>query len=297
MVGDVITVLRVAIARPSSSLGLPMRDPLPQDGPTEQRGQSLRNKANGFVMSVVRRLLARRGYDVVGGNLIPPDYDPATIALFRAVQPYTLTSHERVFALRQAVTYIVRASIPGAIVECGVWRGGSMLAVARTLLELGDTSRELYLFDTFDTMPPPGSHDVDVFGHHASSYYEAALANPGYAYLPEDEVRALLVDTGYPEQRLHFVRGMVEETIPGNAPDRIALCRLDTDWYESTAHEMEHLYPRMAAGGVLLVDDYGHYQGAKLAVDEYLAAHHLDVLLNRIDFTGRLIVIPGVETD
>ena len=85
---------------------------------------------------------------------------------------------------------------------------------------------------------------------------------------------------------------MVEETIPDGAPEQIALCRLDTDWYESTIHEMEHLYPRMTPGGVLLIDDYGHFMGCKRAVDEYIEKNQRALLLNRIDFTGRLIVVP-----
>ena len=82
-------------------------------------------------------------------------------------------------------------------------------------------------------------------------------------------MRATVLSTGYPAERVHLVRGPVEETIPGAAPDALALLRLDTDWYASTRHELEHLYPRLATGGVLIVDDYGHWEGARRAVDEY----------------------------
>ena len=102
----------------------------------------------------------------------------------------------------------------------------------------------------------------------------------------------LLVGTGYPEQRLHFVPGLVEETIPAQVPEGISLLRLDTDYYASTKHELTHLYPRIAAGGVLLIDDYGHWAGCKKAVDEYLASRD-PVLLHRIDYTGRVTVVPG----
>jgi hypothetical protein len=88
---------------------------------------------------------------------------------------------------------------------------------------------------------------------------------------------------------------MVEETVPERAPERIGLLRLDTDWYESTRHELEHLYPRLVPGGVLIVDDYGHYEGARRAVDEYLDASREAVLLNRIDYTGRVAVKPSAE--
>jgi hypothetical protein len=254
---------------------------------------ALEMKIKRRVKSEVQKVLSSRGYQLLRDKDMPADYDQATIDLFWKVKPYTLTSHERVFALRQAVMYIISADIPGAIVECGVWRGGSMQVIAHTLLDLGVTDRELYLFDTFETMPPPGTHDVDVWGTHASETFDQALASPVFAYLPQDQIKAALVATGYPEEKMHFVKGMVEETIPDNAPGHIALCRLDTDWYESTAHEMEHLYPRITAGGVLLIDDYGHYMGSKRAVDEYIEKNGLTLLLNRIDFSGRLAIIPA----
>jgi hypothetical protein len=251
--------------------------------------------AKQYLGDAVRKALGRFGYELhrvtPDDDVFPVDYDEATKALYRAVKPYTLTSHERVNALRASVRYVVEAGVPGAVVECGVWRGGSMLAVARTLVELGAADRDLYLFDTFTTMPYPGEEDVDVAGRHAADFYDDAVAAPAFSYLPMDEVRRLLVATGYPDERLHFVPGMVEETIPDNLPDTIALCRLDTDWYESTRHEMEHMVWRIPEGGILLIDDYGHFMGAKKAVDEYVAAIGGGVLLNRIDFTGRLAVI------
>ena len=241
-----------------------------------------------------RAALRRLGYDIVQRDRpkpFPVDYDRATVDLFQEVEPFTLTSHERINALRSAVAYLIEANVGGAFVECGVWRGGSMLAVAKTLVAMGATDRDLYLFDTFTTMPPPGEQDVDVWGNRAADFYDEALAHPGFSYLPMERVRELLVGVGYPPDRLHFVPGMVEETIPEHAPAEIALCRLDTDWYGSTRHEMEHLFPRIGEGGVLLVDDYGQFMGAQQAVDEYLDAIGGGVLLNRIDFTGRLVVV------
>ena len=105
-----------------------------------------------------------------------------------------------------------------------------------------------------------------------------------------EEVRANLLSTGYPPERLHFVKGMVERTLPDAAPQQVALLRLDTDWYASTKHELEHLFPRIARNGVLIIDDYGHYVGARQAVDEYIEQHRLPLLLNRIDYTARLAV-------
>ena len=98
---------------------------------------------------------------------------------------------------------------------------------------------------------------------------------------------------GYPAERIHFVQGKVEETIPRVLPERIALLRLDTDWYESTRHELIHLYPKLCAGGVLVLDDYGHWQGSRKAVDEWMAQTGTRMLLNRVDYTGRIAVKVG----
>ena len=196
-------------------------------------------------------------------------------------------------ALREALRYVHAAQIPGAIVECGVWRGGSMMAAAMTLLELGSTDRHIYMYDTFTDMPLPDERDVHVTGFSWPDRFDDPAKDPTYRYLPFDRVKQLIRDTGYPRDRLHFIQGMVEETIPDLAPEQIALCRLDTDWYRSTAHEMEHLYRRIAPGGVLIVDDYGEFLGAQRAVDEYLVADGRPVLMHRVDMSCRMIVAPG----
>ena len=112
-------------------------------------------------------------------------------------------------------------------------------------------------------------------------------------YVRAADVREALRSTGYPTERVHLVEGRVEETLPAAAPDPIALLRLDTDWYRSTKHELEHLYPRISPGGVVIIDDYGHYEGVRRAVDEYLESSGEALLLNRIDYTARVGVKRG----
>jgi hypothetical protein len=102
-----------------------------------------------------------------------------------------------------------------------------------------------------------------------------------------------MASTGIDAGRLHFVKGPVEETIPASVPERIALLRLDTDWYESTRHELIHLFPRLAAGGVLIVDDYGHWRGCRRATDEYFEQTGVHILLHRVDYTGVIGVKPA----
>jgi O-methyltransferase len=170
--------------------------------------------------------------------------------------------------------------------------------MALTLQDLGVDSRDLHLYDTFEGMTAPTEHDVSPIDRPAQEDWEAAQARGERAYaglfneelFSFDQVRSAILSTGYPEARIHFVKGPVEETLPENAPERIALLRLDTDWYESTRHELEHLYPRLADGGVLIIDDYGHWEGARRAVEEYFGSHGSPLLLNRIDYTGRIAI-------
>jgi len=225
---------------------------------------------------------------------LPRDFESADIETWHAVSPFTMTSPERVFALRSAVRYVVQNGIPGDIVECGVWKGGSMMAVARTLLELNDTSRTLHLFDTFEGMPPPTAADIDYAGEEAQARLHRSEKDANvWAIAQLEQVKRAVLGVGYDAGKVRFVQGRVEDTIPGEAPSTISLLRLDTDWYESTKHELTHLFPRLSAGGVLIIDDYGHWQGARRATDEYFAENRIKLLLNRIDYTGRIGVKLG----
>jgi hypothetical protein len=219
----------------------------------------------------------------------PSDFSRAEVEVIQQVRPWTMTSAERLYALIQAVRYVTANSIEGSIVECGVWKGGSMAAVARTLLANRETNRDLYLFDTFEGMSEPTSRDVDYAGKTAT---EVLQEDEGFkcGNAPLQIVRTVLQDTGYPTDRIHFIAGKVEDTIPANAPATISLLRLDTDWYESTKHELVHLFPRLSRHGVVIIDDYGHWKGSRQACDEYFAENRISVLLNRIDYTGRMAV-------
>jgi O-methyltransferase len=211
--------------------------------------------------------------------------------IYRAVENFTMTSLERVVALIRATLYIVENSVQGDFVECGVWRGGSMMAVAHTLIRMEDTSRQLYLYDTFAGMPPPTERDKRYDGTPASEMLGEVEKNTGiWCYADKREVMHNLLSTGYPETNIHLVEGNVEETIPQTLPAQICLLRLDTDWYESTRHELIHLYPRIVKHGVLIIDDYGHWQGAQEATDEYFDQIGSKPFLCNMDYTGRIAI-------
>jgi O-methyltransferase len=219
------------------------------------------------------------------------DLTEADREIVSRVNPYTMTSMARRASLLGAVDHIVRRRIAGDIVECGVWRGGSMMAVALALIARGDTSRHLFLYDTFEGMSEPTEDDRSVSGESAKAQMARTPRGQGvWCQAGLDDVRTNLGSTGYPLERIHFIQGKVEDTVPQTVPQRIALLRLDTDWYESTRHELAHLYPLLAPHGILIVDDYGHWQGAKRAVDEYFAHSAVPVYLHRVDYTARLVV-------
>jgi O-methyltransferase len=263
-----------------------------------------------MMKSLVQKLLGKAGYRLapLQSNPSPPPptgapaldavahadltHDPAFLRAWEACRAATLTSPERLHALHSAMRHVISRRLPGDIVECGVWRGGSMMLCARALAEAGDTSRELYLYDTYSGMSEPTDRDRDFAGTPADVLLSGQQAELFKCEAPLDLVRRNLQTTKYPENRIHFVQGKVEDTIPGVIPERIALLRLDTDWYESTRHELVHLYPRLVEGGVLIIDDYGHWQGPREAVDEYLAALENPPMLHRIDYSGRIAVKP-----
>lgn len=242
------------------------------------------------------KLLRKFGYDLVKQGKspqLPVDFDQEVIDIIRRVRHYTMTTAERISALVQAVKYVERAKIPGSVVECGVWRGGSMMAVAYTLKRLGECNRDMYLFDTFEGMTKPTDVDVSLAGQPASIQFEETRTINGgseWCHASIEDVRSNLLATGYESGRFKFIKGKVEETIPGYAPAQISILRLDTDWYESTRHELNHLFPRLSVGGVVIIDDYGHWQGARKAVDEYFERSDTPILLHRIDYSGRIAI-------
>jgi hypothetical protein len=219
--------------------------------------------------------------------------DPTDAAIMGAVLSKTMVGPDRLAAVIDAARYVVRHGIPGALVECGVWRGGCAMAMALAVIDESELvgvplDRDLWLYDTFTGMTAPTEVDLTHTGKTAAEVLARFAPGDPRLACGLDEVRANVELTDWPPERAHFVAGPVEDTLPGAAPERIALLRLDTDWYASTRHELEHLFPRLVSGGVLIIDDYGHWQGSRRAVDEYFAAHGVRMLLARTDYTGRM---------
>ncbi len=244
----------------------------------------------------LNKLMAKTGYQLTSTRV--DRFDPIIAAdkdflkIYDACKVYTMTSMLRCYALYQAVKYVIQNDISGDFVECGVWRGGSAMLIAMTAKSLGVTDRKIYLYDTFSGMSEPTAIDVSVENEEvkASERWskEERSDRNDWCYANVTDVRNNLKQTDYPSDRFVLIEGKVEDTIPSQSPETIPLLRLDTDWYESTRHELEHLYPRLLQYGVLIIDDYGSWAGAKKAVDEYFGKR--SPLLNRVDSSCRLVV-------
>ena len=160
---------------------------------------------------------------------------------------------------------------------------------ALTLISLNDLKKKIYLYDTFEGMPEPTDKDIDIHGVLYSKLWEKEKEILSVSL---DEVKQNMLSTGYPENNISLIKGMVEDTLPETAPDNISLLRLDTDFHDSTYHELVHLYPRLSPGGVLIIDDYGTWKGSRKATDAYIKESGTKILLQRIDVTGRMGIKP-----
>ena len=209
------------------------------------------------------------------------------LSIYRKVKDYTMTSDVRIKTLLDAVKHLTEKNIQGDFVECGVWKGGSIMAMIYKLLELNILDRKIWAFDTYEGMTEPGDDDIDFQNKTAKELMDQKIANI-LCISAYEETTTNILNTGYPHNMIQFVKGRVEETIPRSNVEQIALLRLDTDWYESTMAELNYFYPKLVKGGVLIIDDYGHWKGCKKAVDEYFHKINEPIHLDEIDYTGRV---------
>lgn len=248
------------------------------------------------MINILNKVFGRIGFQVLplekklASDLEGDDF---FLRAFTFCKNYTMTSPERLFALYSSVQYVIQNKIPGDFVECGVWKGGSSMMIAYILHELGIKDRTIWMFDTYDGMSEPEDVDKDYTGKSASSQLilaSKADSHSVWCYSSLEEVKKNMKSTGFSMDRVKFIQGKVEDTIPQFIPESISLLRLDTDWYTSTLHELIYLFPLLKEKGVLIIDDFGHWEGAKKAVLEYFQKNNLYPLISRIDDTGRIIL-------
>tara|TARA_Y100000768_G_C23970145_1_gene680087 strand:+ start:1239 stop:1997 length:759 start_codon:yes stop_codon:yes gene_type:complete len=201
---------------------------------------------------------------------------------------YSMTTKMRMWALTSSINYILNRNIQGDFVECGVWKGGNLILYS-LLNQKKNLNRKIYGYDTFEGMPLPGKYDFKFDGRSAVDlYHQRTKSKNGWCKSTLDEVEENIFKE-CPDNKINLIKGKVEETllIEKNIPQKISILRLDTDFYESTKIELEVLFPRLETGGVLIIDDYGNYKGARKAVDEYFKTKPF---LIYVDHTCRLLI-------
>ena len=198
---------------------------------------------------------------------------------YRTIRPYTMSGDARLRALYQAIEQVSERQIAGAVVECGTARGGSAALLGLALKSFNER-RPLWVFDTFEGMPPPTAADPD---------YDIAAAYTGSCRGDLADVTRLFERLDILENA-RLIQGRFEDTIPQSETGPIAVLHVDGDWYESVKVCLDHLYDRVSPGGIIQIDDYGHWEGARKAVDEFLAARHISGPLRYLDYTGRQLV-------
>lgn len=203
--------------------------------------------------------------------------------LYRLVKDITMCSNARLRGLHRAVKYVVAQGIQGDIVECGAARGGSAALMGLTLKRHGSGKRTLWVFDTFEGLPPPTAEDPD---------YEIAKLYTGTCLGTIDEVSASFRHLEIHRQT-RLVKGLFQDTLPAANIESIAVLHIDGDWHDSVKSCLENLYDKVSAGGVIQIDDYGCWSGARRAVDEFLAARSIFPKMTRLDYTGRQFVKYG----
>jgi O-methyltransferase len=188
----------------------------------------------------------------------------------------------RLAALYDAVSRVVANEVSGDLVECGVARGGSG-AIMAMAAEDARADRTLWLFDTFEGLPSPSRADPD---------YELALRYAGKCRGDLPDVQELFTRLGL-DRRVRYTKGRFRDTLPQSPVGAIAVLHLDCDWHDSVKECLENLYDRVAPGGVIQFDDYGHWLGARNAVDDFLRHRGITEQLRYVDYSARQLRKPG----
>lgn len=195
--------------------------------------------------------------------------------LTKKILPHTLVSPERIHSLYVLAQRIEEEEVPGDVIECGVYKGGTAALLARVATR-SKMDRTIWLFDSFQGMPPT----TDVDGNAANEWIGKLASSP-------DTVRHVLKRGGADLKRVRIVPGLFQETFKKVQIPRIALLNLDCDWYESVKLCVHKFYDSVVPGGFVSFDDYGYWPGCKLAVDEFFNERGLTYKLHEVDESAR----------
>jgi O-methyltransferase len=201
--------------------------------------------------------------------------------LIHRVKPYTAVFVPRLAALHRLSRDVQRRELRGDIVECGVYNGGSSALIASVCCTHSSARRHIWLFDSFEGLPPPTEKDGDK-----------AKACGWWCHGDLELVARVYEKLRIPWELVHIIKGWFHETFPQVEVGEIALLHIDADWYDSVKLCLERFYDHVSPGGYVVIDDYGHWEGCRHAVDEFLNGRGIDVPLTVVDYTGRYFQKP-----
>lgn len=252
-----------------------------------------------MLRTIIKLILNKFGYSIISNkdwmkkmeNLIVEASDEE-IGEFEKINKISLTSLPNKWSLIQSLKHVKNNNLPGDIVETGVFKGANLILI-NNFLKKFHIDKKIFAYDTYSGQSEPTDLDFDIKGTSMkkkfSDYKKKNLA-PVYCSL--DDVKNNIEKYSQNDlDQLIFIKGKVEDTLveEKNLPSKISLLRLDTDFYESVKISLEILYPRLVSGGVLIIDDYGHFKGAKIAVDNFFKDKK-NIWMHRVDYTCRLII-------
>jgi O-methyltransferase len=188
----------------------------------------------------------------------------------------TMLGPLRLDNLDACVRTVIEEEIPGDLIETGVWRGGASIFMRAALEAYGDADRVVWVADSFAGLPPP---DRAAFPEDAKG-----LLEEGMMAVPQAEVEANFRRYGLLDERVRFLPGYFRDTLPSAPVERLAILRMDGDMYESTFVALESLYPKVAPGGFVIVDDYGSYEQCRLAIEDFRSDYGIDEPLRATDW-------------
>ena len=253
-----------------------------------------------LIKNLIKKILSKFGYRIESldswynrqENFLS-EIEKQDSNFLKQINKYTMTTPANHWAIIQAINHINKYKVEGDLVECGIYKGGNII-LFDYLNNKFSLKKKIYAYDTFDGMTEPGIHDKDLKNKSAKlTKLNYENNNMKWCYSTLDEVKKNISKFNRNISiSFKFIKGDVENTLndQNNLPQKISLLRLDTDFYNSTKKELEVLYPRLEKNGILIIDDYGHWQGARKAVDEYFETKNNFFWFHRIDYASRLLI-------
>ena len=243
--------------------------------------------------SLIINTLNKFGYSVINNNQKIAELSKKDYELINLIKNYSMTPKIRIYNLMQALKHLKIKKIEGDYVECGVWKGGNILLFKKFLESENSRQRNIYAFDTFEGMTDPDKNDFEISTNNTAIKLLQKDKNKKtnvWGICNLDQVKKNISKHTKDLNNIYFIKGDVEKTLNEikNIPEKISLLRLDTDWYKSTKKELEVLYEKVSSGGVIIIDDYGHWGGSKKAVDEFFSNKY--VWMHYVDYACRLII-------